>query len=44
MLSHMRGHITHMDRIMEICDTHNLSLIENFAHTAQHQPHPCRDA
>ena len=33
MLSHMRGHITNMDRIMEICDTHNLSLIEDCAHT-----------
>ncbi len=33
MLSHMRGHITNMDRIMEICTTHDLVLIEDCAHT-----------
>ena len=33
MLSHMRGHITDMDRVMEICDTHGLVLIEDCAHT-----------
>jgi len=33
MLSHMRGHITHMDRIMDICGRHNLTLIEDCAHT-----------
>lgn len=33
MLSHMRGHITNMDRIMEICNTHSLTLIEDCAHT-----------
>jgi len=33
MLSHMRGHITNMDRIMEICHTHDLFLIEDCAHT-----------
>ncbi len=33
MLSHMRGHITNMDRIMEICTTHDLILIEDCAHT-----------
>ena len=33
MLSHMRGHITNMDRIMEICTAHNLVLIEDCAHT-----------
>lgn len=33
MLSHMRGHITNMDRIMEICERHNLTLIEDCAHT-----------
>ena len=33
MLSHMRGHITNMDRIMEICNTHDLVLIEDCAHT-----------
>ena len=25
MLSHMRGHITNMDRVMEICKTHGVS-------------------
>jgi len=33
MLSHMRGHITNMDRLMEICKTHGLTLIEDCAHT-----------
>ncbi|GAB6143307.1 DegT/DnrJ/EryC1/StrS family aminotransferase [Desulfocicer niacini] len=33
MLSHMRGHITHMDRIMEICTNNGLVLIEDCAHT-----------
>ena len=33
MLSHMRGHITNMDRVMEICKTHDLTLIEDCAHT-----------
>lgn len=33
MLSHMRGHITNMDRLMEICAAHNLVLIEDCAHT-----------
>lgn len=33
MLSHMRGHITNMDRLMEICKTHDLTLIEDCAHT-----------
>src|SRR5210317_1493397 len=33
MLSHMRGHIANMDRVMEICKTHNLTLIEDCAHT-----------
>ncbi|MCG8686407.1 MAG: aminotransferase class I/II-fold pyridoxal phosphate-dependent enzyme [Desulfobacterales bacterium] len=33
MLSHMRGHITNMERLMEICETHNLTLIEDCAHT-----------
>lgn len=33
MLSHMRGHITNMDRVMEICQTHDLTLIEDCAHT-----------
>ena len=33
MLSHMRGHITNMDRIMAICTAHGLTLIEDCAHT-----------
>lgn len=33
MLSHMRGHIANMDRIMEICTAHGLVLIEDCAHT-----------
>ncbi len=33
LLSHMRGHITNMDRVMEICRTHDLTLIEDCAHT-----------
>ncbi|OQY14719.1 MAG: aminotransferase [Desulfobacterium sp. 4572_20] len=33
MLSHMRGHITNMDRVMEICKANDLTLIEDCAHT-----------
>jgi len=33
MLSHMRGHITDMDLLMEICVANNLVLIEDCAHT-----------
>ena len=33
MLSHMRGHIADMTRIMEICEKHGLILIEDCAHT-----------
>lgn len=33
MLSHMRGHIADMDRIMDICQRHQLFLIEDCAHT-----------
>ena len=33
MLSHMRGHITNMNRIIEICKTNDLVLIEDCAHT-----------
>jgi len=33
MLSHMRGHITNMDKLMDICQAHNLLLIEDCAHT-----------
>jgi len=33
LLSHMRGHITDMDRVLQICKTHDLILIEDCAHT-----------
>ncbi len=33
LLSHMRGHVVDMERIMEICARHNLELIEDCAHT-----------
>lgn len=33
MLSHMRGHIADMDRVMDICRRHQLFLIEDCAHT-----------
>lgn len=33
MMSHMRGHIADMDRIMEICRQHGITLIEDCAHT-----------
>jgi dTDP-4-amino-4,6-dideoxygalactose transaminase len=33
MLSHMRGHITNMDKIIGLCKTHNIVLIEDCAHT-----------
>ena len=33
LISHMRGHITDMDRLMEICANHGLTLIEDCAHT-----------
>jgi dTDP-4-amino-4,6-dideoxygalactose transaminase len=33
MLSHMRGHIADMDKIMAICERYNLKLIEDCAHT-----------
>lgn len=33
LLSHMRGHIADMDRIMAICERHKLFLIEDCAHT-----------
>jgi len=33
LLSHMRGHIADMDRIVEICARHDISLIEDCAHT-----------
>ncbi len=33
LLSHMRGHIANMDKIMEICENNGLTLIEDCAHT-----------
>lgn len=33
LLSHMRGHICDMDRLMEICDAAGLIVIEDCAHT-----------
>ena len=33
MLSHMRGHICDMDRLMEICSNAGISVIEDCAHT-----------
>jgi dTDP-4-amino-4,6-dideoxygalactose transaminase len=33
MLSHMRGHLADMDRIVEICDRYDIFLIEDCAHT-----------
>ena len=33
MLSHMRGHIADMDAITDLCERHNVILIEDCAHT-----------
>ena len=33
LLSHMRGHIADMDRLMEVCDRLDICLIEDCAHT-----------
>ena len=33
LLSHMRGHIADMDRVVEICATHGICLFEYCAHT-----------
>ena len=33
MLSHMRGHICDMDRLMSLCDGENVQVIEDCAHT-----------
>jgi dTDP-4-amino-4,6-dideoxygalactose transaminase len=33
LLSHMRGHLVDMDRLMAICDRHNIVVIEDCAHT-----------
>lgn len=32
-LSHMRGHVADMDRVMEICKKYDIKLIEDCAHT-----------
>ncbi|PYC48547.1 aminotransferase [Litorivita pollutaquae] len=33
MLSHMRGHLCDMDRLMAICDAHGIQVVEDCAHT-----------
>ncbi len=33
LISHMRGHLVDMDRLMEIINAHNVTLIEDCAHT-----------
>lgn len=33
MLSHMRGHLCNMDRLMDICDGAGITVIEDCAHT-----------
>lgn len=33
MLSHMRGHLCDMDRLMAICEAHGIRVIEDCAHT-----------
>ncbi|MDJ0702866.1 MAG: aminotransferase class I/II-fold pyridoxal phosphate-dependent enzyme [Leptolyngbyaceae cyanobacterium MO_188.B28] len=33
LLSHMRGHISHMDKITEICQKHGITLLEDCAHS-----------
>ncbi|MEB8385968.1 DegT/DnrJ/EryC1/StrS family aminotransferase [Rhodobacteraceae bacterium KMM 6894] len=33
MLSHMRGHLADMDRLMQICDAAGITVIEDCAHT-----------
>ncbi|PRY26469.1 dTDP-4-amino-4,6-dideoxygalactose transaminase [Aliiruegeria haliotis] len=33
LLSHMRGHVGDMDRLMEICDANGLIVVEDCAHT-----------
>ena len=33
MLSHMRGHLCDMDALLEICDAHEIKVIEDCAHT-----------
>jgi len=33
MLSHMRGHLADMEALMALCDRHNITVIEDCAHT-----------
>lgn len=33
LLSHMRGHIADMDRIVAVCEKHGITMIEDCAHT-----------
>lgn len=33
LLSHMRGHLCDMERLMQICDAYNVTVIEDCAHT-----------
>lgn len=33
LLSHMRGHVCDMDRLMMLCDAHGLAVVEDCAHT-----------
>jgi dTDP-4-amino-4,6-dideoxygalactose transaminase len=33
LLSHMRGHITHLQAVRAICDKHGIAIIEDCAHT-----------
>lgn len=33
MLSHMRGHVSHMEKIVELCEAHDICLIEDAAHS-----------
>lgn len=33
LISHMRGHLTDMDRLMDICKKYDITLIEDCAHT-----------
>ena len=33
MLSHMRGHLCDMDRLLDICRAHDITVIEDCAHT-----------
>ena len=33
LLSHMRGHIADMDKVVALCAEHDISLIEDCAHT-----------